>query len=86
MNRWLTWFHRWAGVVLCLVVLMWFVSGVVLHFVPFPALSDGERFDRSASIDLSRLEVTPAAALAQLPHATAVRLIGLVRAVDPCTH
>jgi uncharacterized iron-regulated membrane protein len=78
MNRWLTWFHRWAGVVLCLVVLMWFLSGAVLHFVAFPALSDAERFDRSARVDLSRLEVTPSEALAQIPGVTTLRLISLL--------
>ena len=78
MNRWLTWFHRWAGVVLCLVVLLWFVSGAVLHFVPFPALGDEERYEHSPSIDLARLKVTPAAALAQVPGVSALRLVSLL--------
>ena len=78
MNRWLTWFHRWAGVVLCLVVLLWFISGAVLHFVPFPALGDEERYERGPGIDLARLSVTPATALAQVPGASALRLVGLL--------
>jgi uncharacterized iron-regulated membrane protein len=78
MNRWLTWFHRWAGVTLCLVVLMWFVSGMVLHFVGFPALSDEERYAHSAAVDLSRLSVTPTAALAQIPATTTIRLVSLL--------
>ena len=35
--------HKWLGVVLALFFLMWFVSGVVLYFVPFPSLSQAER-------------------------------------------
>jgi len=30
--------HKWLGVVLALFFLMWFVSGMVLYFVPFPSL------------------------------------------------
>lgn len=29
-------FHRWWGLVFCLLFAMWFASGVVMHFVPFP--------------------------------------------------
>jgi hypothetical protein len=29
--------HRWWGVAFCLLFAMWFVSGIVMHFVPFPA-------------------------------------------------
>ena len=29
--------HRWWGVVFCLLFAMWFASGIVMHFVPFPA-------------------------------------------------
>ena len=28
--------HRWWGVAFCLLFAMWFASGVVMHFVPFP--------------------------------------------------
>jgi hypothetical protein len=33
--------HRWWGVAFCLLFAMWFASGIVMHFVPFPAR--GER-------------------------------------------
>jgi hypothetical protein len=29
--------HRWWGVLFCLLFAMWFASGIVMHFVPFPA-------------------------------------------------
>lgn len=31
--------HRWWGVAFCLLFAMWFASGIVMHFVPFPARS-----------------------------------------------
>ena len=35
--------HRWLGVAFCLLFAMWFVSGIVMHFVAFPALTEAER-------------------------------------------
>jgi uncharacterized iron-regulated membrane protein len=61
--RWLVMFHRWAGVVLCLFFCMWFVTGAVLHFVPFPSLSAEQRLARSRPIDLEAVQVSPSAAL-----------------------
>ena len=73
-NRWLTWFHRWAGVVLCLLFAMWFASGAVLHFVTFPSLSRGDQHAGSEAIDLSRVIIDPSDALARVPQANDLRL------------
>ncbi len=35
--------HKWFGVALALFFLTWFVSGIVLHFMPFPSLTQAER-------------------------------------------
>jgi hypothetical protein len=35
--------HRWLGVAFCLLFAMWFASGIVMHFVPFPALTEADR-------------------------------------------
>ena len=42
-HKTLIFLHKWLGVVLALLFLMWFVSGVVLYFVPFPNLDQSER-------------------------------------------
>ncbi len=76
-NRWLTWFHRWAGVVLCLFFAMWFASGAVLHFVGFPSLPVSEQRAASEPINVSRIHVSPRDALAHVPHAAELRLIGV---------
>jgi hypothetical protein len=41
--------HRWWGVVFCLLFSMWFGSGIVMHFVPFPARSEAGRFSGSSA-------------------------------------
>jgi len=76
-NRWLTWFHRWAGVVLCLLFAMWFASGAVLHFVTFPSLSRGDQHAGSEAIDPSRVSIDPGEALARAPLANDLRLLSV---------
>jgi hypothetical protein len=74
-NRWLTWFHRWAGVVLCLLFAMWFASGAVLHFVGFPALSAQDRYQGSADLNFAQVALSPADVLAEVPDARDLRLL-----------
>jgi hypothetical protein len=62
--RWLSWFHRWTGVGLSLLFLLWFASGAILLFVPFPSLSDQDRLAASAPIDLAAVTVAPGRVLA----------------------
>ncbi len=49
---------------LCLLFLVWFASGAVLSFVPFPALSDHDRLAGSEPIAVGAVLAAPAAALA----------------------
>jgi PepSY-associated TM region len=46
--------HRWWGVAFCLLFAMWFASGIVMHFVPFP-----ERSERPAT---HAIDASPAGA------------------------
>lgn len=36
--------HRWLGIAFALLFAMWFATGMVMHFVPFPSLGEAERF------------------------------------------
>jgi len=47
--------HRWWGVAFCLLFAMWFASGIVMHFVPFPARTEQPLTN---GIDLSRANTT----------------------------
>lgn len=68
--------HRWLGVVFCLLFAMWFATGVVMHFVPFPALTEAERVGGLALVDRASVAHDAQAAIdaAKLPNATRVRL------------
>ncbi|WFU31715.1 PepSY domain-containing protein [Bradyrhizobium brasilense] len=69
--------HRWLGIAFCLLFAMWFATGIVMHFVPFPSLSEAERFAGLAPIDLARVTFGPARAVeaSGITDATRVRLI-----------
>lgn len=43
MKRTLIFVHKWLGISLALLFLMWFLSGIVLCYVPFPNLTQAER-------------------------------------------
>lgn len=42
-KRWLYISHRWLGILLCLFMAIWFVSGVVMMYVGYPKLTPAER-------------------------------------------
>ena len=50
------------------VFAMWFASGIVMHFVPFPALEHAARFAGLAPIDLAALAHGPADAVGAERH------------------
>jgi uncharacterized iron-regulated membrane protein len=68
--------HRWLGVSFSLLFAMWFSTGIVMHFVPFPALTEAERVDGLAPIEPSQLPYDLAAAVnaSGIKDATRVRL------------
>jgi uncharacterized iron-regulated membrane protein len=76
MTRTLILLHRWLGVAFCLCFAIWFATGIVMHFVPFPALTEAERFGALAPIDVRAIRHGPAEAVATsaLKDAERVRL------------
>ncbi|MEM7397592.1 MAG: PepSY domain-containing protein [Pseudomonadota bacterium] len=57
--------HRWLGVVTCLFCVMWFLSGLVMLYVPYPSWSNEERIVHLPPVDVSSIRVLPDAALAR---------------------
>jgi hypothetical protein len=51
--------HRWLGLGGCGLVLLWFASGFVMMYVPFPALTEAERLAALPAIDAARVRQPP---------------------------
>lgn len=60
VRSWLYKVHRWVGIAACLLFAMWFASGVVMMYVPFPSLSERARREALPPIDWSAVKITPA--------------------------
>lgn len=75
--------HRCFGVAFCLLFAMWFATGIVMHFVPFPALSESERIAALLPIDLTRVSYSPAQAIAASEIGEVVRVRLIQRADAP---
>ena len=73
--------HRWLGVGFCLLFAMWFASGIVMHFVPFPELTEAARFAGLPVIDVSRLRHGPDEAVAA-SHVVEARRVRLIQRSD----
>lgn len=54
--------HRWLGIVLGILFVIWCISGIVLMYAGIPTLKNGERMLRMNELDLSTVQYSPAAA------------------------
>jgi hypothetical protein len=74
ISRWISLVHRWLGIVLGLLFALWFASGTILSFVPFPSLGDRERISGEEALDLDRVQVSPAGVMAAAGSASVAHL------------
>ena len=75
LRKWLILSHRYAGIVLSLLVVMWFVTGITMMYVGgMPRLTPEMRLEKLPNLDLGRVRLTPAeaaeAALVESPGRT----------------
>ncbi|MBB6125363.1 putative iron-regulated membrane protein [Sphingobium subterraneum] len=60
LKRWLYIGHRWLGIGSCILFAMWFLSGLVMIYMPFPALTQSERLADLPAIDWRLVRRFPA--------------------------
>jgi len=51
--------HRWLGVPLCLLFLVWFPTGIVMMYCGFPEVTDADRVAHLPALDASAIHVLP---------------------------
>ena len=51
--------HRWLGVVLCVLFLLWFPSGIGIMYWDYPSVSAGDRIERMPALDRSKVRLSP---------------------------
>ena len=66
LRRWLIWTHRYVGVPMSALFVLWFASGIVMMYTgDMPRLTPEARLGRLVPLDLSEVRLTPAMAAAR---------------------
>jgi hypothetical protein len=65
MKRALIFVHRWLGVALCLIFLLWFPSAIGIMYWDFPEVRTPHRLAHAVPIDASKIRLSPAEAYAK---------------------
>jgi hypothetical protein len=58
LKRSLVFVHRWMGVALSAIFLLWFVSGIVMMYWTFPEVSAADRLNRAPTLDATRITLS----------------------------
>jgi hypothetical protein len=58
--------HRWLGVCLCMLFLLWFVSGVAMMYCDYPEVSAADHLAHEGMLNASQIRLSPQDAFAQL--------------------
>ena len=76
VRKYLILYHRWLGVFFSLLFTVWFGSGLVLMYWPYPEVSVAQRLEALPLIaaDQVKVSLSEAEALAQVPKIDRVRL------------
>jgi hypothetical protein len=59
LKRVLIFVHRWLGVAMCLLFLIWFPSAIGMMYWPYPSVTPADRLERSPVLDRSKIAVSP---------------------------
>ena len=59
MTRALLFAHRWLGVALCVLFLIWFPSGIGMMYWGYPEITERDRVARGADLDPASIRVSP---------------------------
>ena len=66
LKRTLIFVHRWIGVALSLIFLLWFASGIVMMYWTFPEVTADQRLERLPVLNPDQIKVSPTSARAAL--------------------
>ncbi|WP_256077943.1 PepSY domain-containing protein [Massilia sp. YIM B04103] len=73
IKRYIYLIHRWTGILMCLLMALWLVSGIVMLFIGSPKLTPWERLAALAPLPASGCCIEPTQALAQSRAAAEVK-------------
>ncbi len=66
LKRSLIFLHRWLGVALSMLFMLWFASGIVMMYWSFPGVETSDRRERAPTLNPAQIKVSPEEAYAAL--------------------
>jgi hypothetical protein len=51
--------HRWLGLVVCLLFLLWFLSGIVMMYADYPGIDATEQFAKAEGLSPKAIRISP---------------------------
>ena len=66
IKRSLIFIHRWLGVALSVLFMLWFCSGIVMMYWSYPEVSVRDRLERAPVLNPSQIKLSPEEAYAAL--------------------
>ena len=63
LKRAVVFVHRWLGVALCVVFLVWFPSAIGIMYWDYPSVTPADRLERSPRLDPSQVVLSPGRSL-----------------------
>src|SRR5690349_13132706 len=67
LRRLIIFSHRYLGIAISLMCVVWFASGIVMMYAGgMPRITEQVRLERLAPLDLSQVKITPAEAAQRL--------------------
>ena len=74
--------HRWLGIGMCLLILLWFASGIIMMYVEYPELTHEEFLARQPALAVNRVRLTPLQAAQQLGPVSGYTAVSLVTSLN----
>ena len=66
MKRFLIFVHRWLGIALCVLFLIWFPSGIAMMYWGYPDVTVADRLERAPALEPGSVRLSAAEAYATL--------------------
>lgn len=83
LRKWLILLHRYLGIALCLLFVMWFASGIAMIYAGgMPELAAEERLARMPAVEVAKVRVTALAAASEVGLGRHVERAALMTIMD----
>lgn len=74
LRRWAILWHRWLGVTLCVLFVVWFISGIVMMYTDYPRVEKARLLETAQPLSMEMVRVAPSQLASGFPEAQGVRL------------